>query len=133
MMRGLLATVVAFAPLAALAQDVSIDQTKVYTTVREHCSATGQESEEAQTLRFDQGIEAYEYHCDFFEVKQAEGSPFLLVEAVCEVPGARNPDLLSISPYQDDSIEVTSLYDSTYFEPTDENPNPGVTIYYRCD
>ena len=130
MMRAALALIV-LVPSMAFAQDDTIDRGKTYATDRAACGAG--ELGEALVLDFDRGIEAYEYHCDFFDVKQSDGSPFLLVEAVCEVPGARNPDLLSISPYEADSIEVTSLYESTMFEATEGNPNPGVTIYYRCD
>ena len=85
------------------------------------------------TLSFVDGIEAYEFHCEFFDVKASKTSPFVLVQAVCEEPGLRFPDLLSITPFDDTTIEVVSLHDSLAFEPSDENPNPGVAYYTRCD
>lgn len=126
----ILAGLAGLAASAAPAQEFAVDRTKTYASDPAACGSAGRE---AMTLSFDEGIQSFEYYCQFFDVKAREGSPFLLVEAVCEVPGARNPDLLSIAPYAEDSIEVTSLYESTMFEPSEGNPNPGVTIYYRCD
>lgn len=117
---------------AALATDATgIDKTKLYVSDPADCDGSVEDGN--LTLRFDRGIEAYEYHCDFFEVKEAPGSSFLLIEAVCEEPGLRNPDLFSVSPWTDNQIEVVSLYESMMFEPSEDNPDPGVTIYTRCD
>jgi hypothetical protein len=121
----------------ALAQFDTVDQTKTYVSNPDACAGAAEGDFEAigdaMVLRFPDGIEAYEFHCDFFEVKSVGEHSMLLVEAICEVPGARNPDLLSISPYSEGEIEVVSLYDSSMIESSEDNPNPGTTIYHACD
>lgn len=129
-MRALILALAVLAPVAAVAQDPSaIDRSATYGT-REDC---GEGDGEGLVLDFTRGIEGIEYHCDFFEIKASENSIFLFVEAVCEAPGIRNPDLLSIAPYDDKSIEVVSLYEAMHFPPTEDNPTPGTQIYYRCN
>lgn len=128
-MRMIVAALLVLMPIGVLAQDwTPIDQTKTYGTEADCGFGDGG----GLTLSFPRGIEGYEYHCDFFDVKQSKDSPFLFVDAVCEAPDIRNPDILSISPYTENEIEVVSLNDSASLEATDENPNPGVTIYTAC-
>lgn len=121
----------------ALGQSDTVDRTKLYVTNPEACAAIEKHGVEglgkALTLSFEDGIQSFEFHCAFYDVKSRENGPILLVEAVCEEPGLRYPDLLSISPFEANSIEVVSLHDSQAFEPTEDNPNPGVTYYTRCD
>jgi hypothetical protein len=136
-MRRLLLLAVLGLAQPALAQSPEIDRTKLYVADPASCAAIEADGiagiGEGLALSFADGIQSFEFHCAFFDVKSREGSPFLLVEAVCEEPGLRFPDLISISPYEADTIEVVSLHDSHALDPTDDNPDPGVTIYTRCD
>ena len=128
--------ILALSTLPAVAQE-TVDQSKVYVSNPDACAGVAADDFEAigdaLVLRFPDGIEAYELHCDFFDIKTVGEHPMLLVEAICEVPGARNPDLFSISPYSEGEIEVVSLYDSAMIESSEEMPNPGTTIYTACD
>jgi hypothetical protein len=126
----------------ALAQD--IDQSKVYVSDPSACTALAEKGASALedvdflALTFPDGIQSYEFHCDFFDVKARKGSPFLFVDAVCEAPGEVYPDTLSISPWDETQIQVVSTYDTTMVmsggqEPPGPTTNPGVTMYTRCD
>lgn len=115
---------------AVTAQEIApVDQSKKYGTEPDCGFGDGR----GLTLDFIKGIEGVEFHCYFFDIKSAEGSPFLLIEAVCEEPGLRNPDLFSVSPYDATSIEVVSLYDASNYPPGEDNPNPGTFIYHACE
>lgn len=119
----------------AVAQEV--DTKAIYASSEDACKrlakgASAFENFDFTVLTFDQGIQGDEFHCDFMDVKSQPDGPFSLAEAVCEIPGMRYPDLISIAPYSEGSIEVVSLYDSTTQEATDENPNPGFSTYYKC-
>jgi hypothetical protein len=134
-MRLLVGLLLGIVPVTVFAQDfVPIDQSKPYVTDQAACDGIAEgDIGEAMLLTFPKGIETYEYYCDFYDIKQSEGSPMLFVDAICEEPGARNPDVLSISPYEENSIEVVSLYESFRSPAGEDNPNPGTTIFYRCD
>jgi hypothetical protein len=72
------------------------------------------------------------------DVKGQKGSSFLFVSAVCEAPGEVYPDTLSISPYDETTVQVVSSYDAMMVssgnaEPPGPTTNPGVTLYHRCD
>lgn len=127
---------------SALAQD--IDQSKVYVSDPAACTALEEkgisawEDVDFLALTFPGGIQAYEFHCDFFDVKQRKGNQFLFVDAVCEAPGEVYPDTLSISPWDETQIQVVSTYDTLMVvsggqEPPGPTTNPGVTLYTRCD
>jgi hypothetical protein len=140
MMHRQYAVVVVLAALIsspALAQFDVIDQSKLYVSDPEACAAIEAQGfagvGEGLALSFEDGIQAYEFHCQFFDVKSKDNSPFLLVEAVCEEPGIRSPDLLSISPFEENTIEVVSLHDSLGIEASEDNPTPGTIHYTRCD
>lgn len=136
-MRILAFAIAALAALPAVAQDFSVDRTKLYVSDPDMCKAIKRQGVEGVgdglTLSFADGIQAYEFHCDFYDVKVRDNSSMILVEAVCEYPGERYPDLISISPYQENSIEVVSLYDSARQPANEDNPSPGISYFTRCD
>lgn len=124
--------------------DFRIDQTKLYVTDPAACAAlesrgvAAWEDVDFLALSFPGGIQSYEFHCNFFDVKSVKGNDFLFVDAVCEAPGEVYPDTMSISPYTETTIQVVSSYDammtaSGNYEPAGPTSNPGVTMYTRCD
>lgn len=134
--------------VSAMAQEgyvePQIDQTKLYVSDPAACKALEEQGVDAfgeldfLTLTFDRGIEGMEFNCRFFDVKSQKGNRFLFVDAVCEAPGEVYPDTLSISPWDETSIQVVSTYDSMMvmsgnLEPAGPTTNPGVTNYTRCD
>ncbi len=137
-MRLVLAIVLAAAAAPAFAQSDAVDQSKLYVSDPDACQSIEAEGvagigEGVTTLSFEDGIQSYEFHCQFYDVKTRQNSPFVLVEAICEEPGLRFPDLLSISPYDEDTIEVVSLHDTAMDTARDENPDVGTSYYTRCD
>ncbi len=136
-MRVAFAAAIALAATPAAAQRDAVVQTRLYVSDPAACEAIEANGVdgigEATTLSFKDGIQSFEFHCNFFDVKTRDSGPLVLVEAICEEPGIRFPDLISISPYEEDTIEVVSLHDSSTFEATEDNPNPGVSYYTRCD
>ena len=143
MMRLALAFAVLVTP--ALAQeDVVIDQTKIYASDPAACAAMESKGIDAfmdsdfLALKFPDGIQSMEFHCNFYDIKTRPNTPLLHVDAVCEAPGELYPDTLAIAPYDDKSIQVVSSYDAMMvttgiYEPPGPTTNPGVTIYTRCD
>ena len=143
MMR--LALIAALLATPVMAQDdFRIDRSKLYVSDPAACAAleskgvAAWEDVDFLALSFPDGIESYEFHCDFFDVKSIKGNDFLFVDAVCEAPGEVYPDTMSISPYTETTIQVVSSYDammtaSGNYEPAGPTSNPGVTMYTRCD
>ncbi len=119
-MRLAIAAFVALsAPALAAEPEMIIDQSKTYVAQPSTCAdleaAGGDVYENADllTLSFNGGMQGYEFHCEFFDVKSRPGDlGWLLVEAICEEPGLRWPDLLSVSQATEDSIEVVSMADT---------------------
>ncbi len=140
--------------LPGMAQTDPVPQDKLYVTDPAACSLLESqgvgafETLDFLTLSFTDGIQGMEFHCNFFDVKTRPGNTFTLVTAVCEAPGESYPDLLSIGVYNDDTIQVTSMADTSLAQigamamqseaaPTDQaeqTPAPtGITLYHRCD
>lgn len=130
---------------AAAQEDIVIDQSKVYVTDPAACQALEQQGFDALQesdfliLTFDRGLLGMEYHCDFYDLKSRPGTPVMLANAVCEVPGDLFPDTFAIAPYNETAIRVVSGSDTTLgllgqLEPDPDNPyGAGTTIYHRCD
>ncbi len=123
---------------SVLAQSGAIDMDRLYVSDPAACEAIERDGvagidEGVTLLSFEDGIQSFEFHCQFFDVKTRDSSSFVLVEAICEEPGLRFPDLLSVAPYDDRTIEVVSLHDSALDTARDENPEVGTSYYTRCD
>lgn len=126
------------------AQELKIDQSKLYVSDPAACDALKDKGPAAfsdldfLTLSFDRGIESLEFHCTFFEVKALPYNSHLFVSAVCEAPGEVYPDTMSISAYDEQTIQLVSSHDAMMvatgsFEPPGPTTNPGVTMYHRCE
>jgi hypothetical protein len=120
-----------------------VDRSKLYVTDAKACKAIEKQGVAAfdklsfLAMSFKDGIQSYEFHCNFFDVKSKAGQDGVLVSAICESPGERHPDLLSISPHDEKSIEVVSMNDvalaAANKDGGDGTQPTGTTIYYRCD
>jgi hypothetical protein len=144
-LTGALATAALWALAASVgAQELSIDQSKLYVTDPAACQKIEDQGVDAfndgdfLSLSFTDGIQSMEFHCNFFDVKAKKGNTSLFVDAVCEMPGEIYPDTLSITPWDETSIQVVSSYDAMMVssgnqEPPGPTTNPGVTMYHRCD
>ena len=144
-LSGALGAVVLWAVAGAVvAQELSVDQTKLYVTDAAACQMLEDKGVDAfgemdfLSMSFSDGIQGMEFHCNFFDVKTKKGNNFIFVSAVCEAPGEVFPDTMSISPYDETTIQLVSSYDSMLLlsgnsEPTGATDNPGVTLYHRCD
>lgn len=128
----------------AMAQEFTLDQSKLYVSDPAACQMLADKGVSAfddadfLTLSFPDGIQGMEFHCAFFDVKSAPDTGFLFVSAVCNLPGEVYPDTLSISPYDESTIQVVSTYDtmrglSSTIEPEGEATDPGITFFHRCD
>lgn len=140
----LAASLLAAAVSLAGAQELTIDQNKLYVSDPAACEPLEQKGLDAfmdmdfLTLSFEKGIQSIEFHCSFFDVKSRPYNSHLFVSAVCEAPGEVYPDTLSVSAFDEKTIQVVSSYDSMMafsgaFEPSDPTSDPGVTLYHRCD
>ena len=130
----------------ALAQeDMVIDQTKLYVSDPAACQAVEKQGVDAfmdmdfLSLTFPGGIQAMEFHCNFYEIKSRPNTPVLFVDAVCELPGELYADTIAIAPHDAKSIQLVSSADGTLallggLEADPDSPYPsGTTIYHRCD
>ncbi|HTM76961.1 MAG TPA: hypothetical protein VL133_04980 [Devosia sp.] len=127
---------------AATAQEVTLDQSKLYVSEPAACQMLADKGVSAfdeldfLALSFTDGIQGMEFHCSFFDVKSMPTSSYLFVSAVCSLPGEIYPDTLSISPYEATTIQVVSTYDTmlAYSNTTEsEVSDPGITFFHRCD
>lgn len=131
--------------MSALAQeDLRIDQSRVYVSHPEACSLLEDkgmgafDSLEFTMLSFPGGFYAMEFQCNFFDVKEREGSSHILASAICEFPGAIAPDIFAIAPYSETKIITVSARDFSdaalgLFSPSGEEPVMGARVYSRCD
>ena len=146
-MRLVLATAIALAMAgtASAQEDLVIDQSRIYVTDPAACQALEKKGFDAifdsdfLILDFDHGIQSYEFQCSFHSITGREGSNQLFVNAICEFPGELYPDIMAITPWGDETIQVVSSNELMWalsraggeIEPSD-NP-AGVSIYHRCD
>lgn len=129
---------------AALAQEFTLDQTRLYASSPQLCAALESEGlaafedPAATVLSFSSGIQAMEFHCNFFDIKSRAGSNFLFVSAICEYPGEVYPDSFSITPYDENTIQVVSaqmnaLEMAGVFDSSEGEGVSAAAIYHRCD
>lgn len=133
------------------AQEVVIDQSKLYVSNPDACKALEEKGIDAFSevdflaLSFTDGIQGMEFNCAFFDVKSKEGYNGIFIEAICEEPGFRYPDIIAIGPWNDTSIQVASAYNlessslaglsgEAVTDPAEnQGQAAGVDIYTRCD
>lgn len=84
-----------------------------------------------QVLTLEEGVQAFEYHCDFLDAKGSKAGDIMVVTAFCEYPGAPFPDLLSLLERGENSISVTSLHDK--FENAASARSYEPSVYHRCE
>ncbi|MHA6692330.1 hypothetical protein [Devosia sp. A449] len=129
---------------SAMAQEFLIDQTKIYAASPELCQGleteglSAFEDPMASVLSFTSGIQAMEFHCNFFDLKSRKGSNFLFASAICEHPGEVYPDSFSITPYDETTIQVVSAHMNALvmagvFDSSEGEGVSAATIYHRCD
>ena len=130
-------------------EDLRIDRDRLYVSDPAACQALEKKGVDAWmdmdflSLTFDRGIQSMEFHCNFFDVTEREGSTHLFVDAICELPGEIYPDILAVTPYSETEIQVVSQGDimlslSGAMEGADSAEadaylTPGATLYTRCD
>lgn len=121
-----------------------IDRSHVYVSEPGACSgleggfAIDWEGPYFTALSFaDAGIYGLDLGCDFYEVREREGSEYLLVDAICHGLGDSYADQLVIGPFDEDVIHVVSSFERTR-EMIAAGPDPdahygaGVTFYHAC-
>lgn len=129
---------------SAAGQEFLIDQSRLYASSPQLCvnlEADGLAAFEdpmASVLSFTDGIQAMEFHCNFFDLKGRAGSNFLFADAICEHPGEVYPDSFSITPYDETSIQVVSahlnaLVMAGVFDSDEGEGVSAATLYHRCD
>lgn len=142
-MRVIVAMIILAAPAMAQ-EDLRIDLTKVHVSDPAACEALEEKGVDAWldmdflSLTFTGGIQSMEFHCNFYDVKGREGGTHLFVDAICELPGEIYPDILAVTPYSENQIQVVSGADATLaatgaLQATEDMALPGATIYTRCD
>lgn len=125
-------------------EDLRIDRDHLYVSDPAACQALEDKGLDAWmdvdflSLRFEDGIQSMEFHCNFFDVKSRDGSTHLFIDAICELPGAVYPDIFAVTPYNETQIQVVSAYDAALaatgqYETSSEVAMPGATLYTRCD
>ncbi len=130
-------------------EDLRIDRDRLYVSDPAACQALEKKGVDAWmdmdflSLTFDRGIQSMEFHCNFFDVTEREGSTHLFIDAICELPGEIYPDILAVTPYSETEIQVVSQGDimlslSGAMEGADSAEadaylTPGATLYTRCD
>ena len=130
-------------------EDLRIDRDRLYVSDPAACQALEKKGVDAWmdmdflSLTFDRGIQSMEFHCNFFDVTEREGSTHLFIDAICELPGEIYPDILAVTPYSETEIQVVSQGDimlslSGAMEDADSAEadaylTPGATLYTRCD
>lgn len=125
-------------------EDLRIAQDRLYVSDPTACATLEAKGLDAWmdldflSLSFADGIQSMEFQCNFFDVKEREGSTHLFIDAVCELPGEVYPDIFAVTPYTETQIQVVSAYDAALaafgqFETSSEVATPGATLYTRCD
>ena len=149
-MKRLAILVLALVASPVMAQeDLRIDRDRLYVSDPAACQALEKKGVDAWmdmdflSLTFDRGIQSMEFHCNFFDVTEREGSTHLFIDAICELPGEIYPDILAVTPYSETEIQVVSQGDimlslSGAMEGADSAEadaylTPGATLYTRCD
>lgn len=133
----------------ALAQMEKVDLTKLYVTNPAACEALENNGVDAYgtfdflALSFTDGIQGMEFHCNFYDVTAKENTSDIFVDAICEEPGFKYPDILSIAPWNEGKIQVGSAHDinralvanlsGEEADPSTEGQAAGISIYSRCD
>lgn len=147
-MRAVLAAILVLTAGAATAQeDLVIDQTRLYVTDPAACEALEEKGVDAWmdmdflSLSFERGIQSMEFHCNFYDVTGRKGGNHLFIDAICELPGEIYPDIMAVTPYGENTIQVVSSAETMLAmtgvmagaEPEPSETPAGVTIYTRCD
>lgn len=124
-------------------EDMVIDQSKLYVSDPRGCDALVEHGMDAfleldfLTLNFQNGIQATDFQCNFYDVKSRPNTPRLFASAVCTFPGELYPDIFAIAPNGPDSILVVSGAETTLgLAKSNEPPSDfpvGTTLYHRCD
>jgi hypothetical protein len=137
-----------FAASPALAQ--SVDQSKLYVTDPAACELLREKGVDAfgeldfLAMSFTDGIQGNEFNCNFYSVMAKDNSTDVLVQAICEEPGFKYPDLISVAPWDDTRVQVGSLYElqralvsGTSGEATEPESSDGqaagITLYSACE
>lgn len=83
-------------------------------------------------LTLADGVLGNEFTCHFADIKPAADGQILVITAMCEEPGLQYPDLLSLSVYDDERVQLNSLYLASAAGGVGDTL-PGQTLYSRCD
>jgi len=72
------------------------------------------------------GLYAYEFTCHFIDAKaMTDPRPGWFVDALCEMPGETYPDVVSLFPLDENTLQVTFLTDFVRAEMAAANGNAG--------
>ena len=139
------------AAIAVPAAGQAVDQDRLCVTDPAACPLLEQVGVDAWSqldftaMSFADGIQGMEFHCNFYGTMVRDGSDDVLVEAICEEPGFKYPDLISIAPWDETRVQVGSAYElqralvaNMSGEAVDtgaanEGQAAGITLYSRCD
>ncbi len=73
-----------------------------------------------------EGLQAYEFTCHFIDAKaMTDPRPGWFVDALCEMPGETYPDVVSLFPLDENTLQVTFLTDFVRAEMAAANGNAG--------
>lgn len=101
--------------LPAVAQDAHDFMNGVYASTEETCEqlkASGLAGMEESAALTAEGLHAYEYACDFVDLKPNAGALGGWVgTAICDEPDLTYPDVVAIVPSEDDALRVHFLSD----------------------
>ncbi len=101
--------------LPAVAQDAHDFMNGVYASTEETCEqlkASGLAGIEESAALTAEGLHAYEYACDFVDLKPNAGALGGWVgTAICDEPDLTYPDVVAIVPSEDDALRVHFLSD----------------------
>ena len=101
--------------LPAVAQDAHDFMNGVYASTEETCEqlkASGLAGMEESAALTAEGLHAYEYACDFVDLKRNAGALGGWVgTAICEEPDLTYPDVVAIIPSEEEGVRVHFLSD----------------------
>lgn len=125
----------------AFAQDLTIDQSKLYLSSPEACAAAegGAMTEgDFQNLRFgDSAVQfSEEAWCGFYQVLEGAQEPDLIVTALCNFGGQKFADTLLISPLDETTIQLQSqrqeVFTAMAAGDVGYEPSQYTTTFTRC-
>ncbi len=129
---------------AAVAQESTLDKSRLYVTDPAACQALEEKGTDAWTdldfvtFSYQGGLQSRTLSCTVFDVKERPDSDSAFVSTICELPGDVYPDTLAVTPLGENTLQVVSAHDEAMiaagrYQPTNQGTSASSIVFYGCD